>query len=428
MVKNGDARRDAIWHDGGAYPPRRPEVSRACPRPMLPTRATAGRVSAAPATRPAHGAGDVGARRGPGWQRLSERGAQRPRTNGPSPPCDPAAAARVDLRRRRPGRPLRHRSGGGGLLRAVAAVGAQLVERRDVAPGHRRHQPRDALGDHRRLRALSRLCHPGRVARHPGPGPRPVDGPHPDAADPAGSGRAAHHDGAGLDRSRPVESPLVAQYHGHRLASADAHPSRCHLRPAGKPSPSGSRPGARSRPAWVGAGTAFKHRDVRRQGTLVVVWDTGQREPWLVLTDLDPEAVGVVWYGLRVWVELGFRVLKSLGWQWERMRRAHTARVERHWLVLAVATLVTVAYGTRVEDAEAHGVAPATLRTPRPLPPRTRDRTTSIFARGWAWLRARLSAGRRLWQRLWLLPSPWPEPSPHLMITVHASPRTALIA
>src|SRR5215211_4273237 len=133
MVKNGDARRDAIWHDGGAYPPRRPEVSRACPRPMLPTRAAAGRVSAAPATRPAHGPGDVGTRRGPGGQRLSERGAQRPRTDGPSPPCDPAAAARVDLRRRRPGRPLRHRSGGGGLLRAVAAVGAQLVERRDVA-------------------------------------------------------------------------------------------------------------------------------------------------------------------------------------------------------------------------------------------------------------------------------------------------------
>src|SRR5215217_6154032 len=69
MVKNGDARRDAIWHDGGAYPPRRPEVSRACPRPMLPTRAAAGRVSAAPATRPAHGPGDVGTRRGPGGQR-----------------------------------------------------------------------------------------------------------------------------------------------------------------------------------------------------------------------------------------------------------------------------------------------------------------------------------------------------------------------
>jgi hypothetical protein len=175
--------------------------------------------------------------------------------------------------------------------------------------------------------------------------------------------------------------------------------------------------------AWVGAGTAFKHRDVRRRGTLVVVWDTGQREPWLVLTDLDPAAVGVVWYGLRVWVELGFRVLKSLGWQWERMRRVHAARVERHWLVLAVATLVTLAYGTRVEDAAAHGVTPATLRRPRPLPVRTRGRTTSIFARGLAWLRARLSAGRRLWQGLWLWPSSLPEPPPHLVITYHDSPR-----
>src|SRR5215212_5484317 len=57
--------------------------------------------------------------------------------------------------------------------------------------------------------------------------------------------------------------------------------------------------------AWVGAGTAFKHRDVRRRGTLVVVWDTGQREPWLVLTDLDPEAVGVVWYGRWAWSGTG---------------------------------------------------------------------------------------------------------------------------
>ncbi len=123
--------------------------------------------------------------------------------------------------------------------------------------------------------------------------------------------------------------------------------------------------------AWVGAGTAFKHRDVRRQGTLVAVWEAGQDEPWLVLTDLPPAAVGVAWYGLRVWVELGFRALKSLGWQWERMRRLHADRVARHWLVLAVATLLTLAYGTRVEDALTHGVAPANLRTPprgRPTP------------------------------------------------------------
>jgi hypothetical protein len=180
--------------------------------------------------------------------------------------------------------------------------------------------------------------------------------------------------------------------------------------------------------AWVGAGTAFKHRDVRRQGTLVVVWDAGQDEPWLVLTDLDPDGVGVLWYGLRVWVELGFRVLKSLGWQWERMRRTHAERVARHWLVLAVATLVSVAYGTRVEDALWHGVAPPHLRAPRTPPPLSERRITSLFARGRAWLQIALLRARRLWRRLWLLPQVLPDPSPDLIITYHDSPLAAVAA
>jgi hypothetical protein len=174
--------------------------------------------------------------------------------------------------------------------------------------------------------------------------------------------------------------------------------------------------------AWVGDGTACKHRDVRRQGTLVVVWEAGQDEPWLVLTDLVPDAVGVAWYGLRVWVELGFRALKSLGWQWERMRRAHGDRVARHWLVLAVATLVTLAYGTRVEDAATHGVAPANLRRPRALPPDPIRRTVSVFARGLAWLRVHLVRGQRRWRRLWLLPQALPEPPADLVIVYHTPP------
>ena len=37
---------------------------------------------------------------------------------------------------------------------------------------------------------------------------------------------------------------------------------------------------------------------------------------WIVLTDLAPQDAGVRWYGLRVWIELGFRALKGVGWQW----------------------------------------------------------------------------------------------------------------
>ncbi|HEY7033017.1 MAG TPA: transposase [Thermomicrobiales bacterium] len=63
---------------------------------------------------------------------------------------------------------------------------------------------------------------------------------------------------------------------------------------------------------------------------------SGSRRRWAAG---DPAAVGVLWYGLRMWIEVGFRALKGLGWRWERTRRTDPDRVARHWLVLAVATL-----------------------------------------------------------------------------------------
>jgi len=132
--------------------------------------------------------------------------------------------------------------------------------------------------------------------------------------------------------------------------------------------------------AWVGRGIAFSAKRTRRQGTLVVVWTEGQKQPWVVLTDLPPDQVGTAWYGLRVWVELGFRALKGLGWQWQNTRRTDPARVCRHWLVLAVATLWVMAYGTRAEDAESQGLPPARLHIPSPS--QVRKRVVSIFRRG----------------------------------------------
>jgi hypothetical protein len=169
--------------------------------------------------------------------------------------------------------------------------------------------------------------------------------------------------------------------------------------------------------AWIGAGTAYKHTDVRRQGTLLVVWEAGHAEPWLVLTDLAPDVVGVCWYGLRTWVELGFRARKGVGWQWERTRRTEPERVARHWLVLAVAMLWTLAIGTRVEDAVALGVAPANLRTPpTPPPPVPASRALSLCRRGLAWLTWQLLRCRSLWSRRWLQPEAGPTPPPGLLV------------
>lgn len=173
--------------------------------------------------------------------------------------------------------------------------------------------------------------------------------------------------------------------------------------------------------AWVGRGTAFKHRPVRRKGTLLVVWASGQDEPWLLLTDLPPDQVGVAWYGLRVWIELGFRALKGVGWQWERTRRTDPARIARHWLVLSVATLWVLAYATRAEDAEALGRDPCRLHRPPDLTLPLPARHLSLFQRGvslLAWFLPR----RRCWRHLWLRPEPWPEPLPGLAIVYHDSP------
>ena len=50
-----------------------------------------------------------------------------------------------------------------------------------------------------------------------------------------------------------------------------------------------------SRPdtAWVGSGTVFGAAAAKRRSTLLSVWYAQQEEPWVILTDLPPDEVGV---------------------------------------------------------------------------------------------------------------------------------------
>ena len=182
-----------------------------------------------------------------------------------------------------------------------------------------------------------------------------------------------------------------------------------------------------SRPdtAWTGQGAAFSSPKAKRPCALLVVWCSGQEEPWIILTSLSPWATGVSWYALRFWIELGFKALKSLGWKWDKTRRTDPARVSRHWLALPVATLLALAYGTRVEDAQDRKIAPGNLRTPpKALAAQHRSswrkpkRKVSLIRHGIDWLRRLLLKGR-LRSRVWLLPEPWPEPKPNLQIIRH---------
>ncbi len=138
--------------------------------------------------------------------------------------------------------------------------------------------------------------------------------------------------------------------------------------------------------------------------------------PWILLTDQPPAAVSLQVYGLRVWIEQGFRILKREGWNWHRTRRLDPARVDRHWLVMAVATLQVLAHGTRVEDAALLGRHPWHLtQAPATLPAPPAPRAVSVFRLGLAPLR-RLCFQGRTWQGLWLRPESTSAP-PLLSVT-----------
>ena len=102
---------------------------------------------------------------------------------------------------------------------------------------------------------------------------------------------------------------------------------------------------------YAGAGLAYTTK--RLPATLLARWEEGYAEPWLLLTDLPPEAASAAWYGLRAWIEQGFKVIKGGGWDWQKTRMEDPGRVERLWLVLAVATLWAVALGASAEVREA---------------------------------------------------------------------------
>ena len=167
---------------------------------------------------------------------------------------------------------------------------------------------------------------------------------------------------------------------------------------------------------WVGAGRAFRDEPVA--GTLIVLHAYGEAQPWVLLTNTPVAQTEPTLYACRNWIEQGFRGLKTVGWKWHKTRRLDPTRVGRHWLVLAIATLLAVAYGTRREEAEARHLAPGRLRRPpaeldaarqAALPPRRH----SLLQQGVALLRVLLLRGG-LWACVWLRPTPGPDFSTRL--------------
>jgi hypothetical protein len=179
--------------------------------------------------------------------------------------------------------------------------------------------------------------------------------------------------------------------------------------------------------AW--SAEVFKNEEGRLECTLVGYAGEGHAEPWLIVTDLAPELAQASWYGLRGWIEQGFKRVKGEGWNLPRTRIASCERLERLWLAVAVATLWVLEVGGEAEVEETGrrhpgqrtktvgqdtpdlpdlkpGAGEKARRTGESPEPET-PRIWSVFGRGWNLLRNALAVGVVLlgsWH-----PEAWPD-------------------
>ncbi len=162
---------------------------------------------------------------------------------------------------------------------------------------------------------------------------------------------------------------------------------------------------------WAGAVTCFATKDRQLECTLLARWDNGYTDPWLILTDLPAAQADVAWYGLRAWIECGFKDSKRGGWHWEQTKMRDPRRAERLWLAMAVATLWVVSVGCQAETELPLGVLdalPAQQRADQPVSRRRPARTLSCFRRGRLLIVAAL-ANRHVVPMGRFIAEPWPK-------------------
>jgi len=175
----------------------------------------------------------------------------------------------------------------------------------------------------------------------------------------------------------------------------------------------------------------FKNEAGHLECTLVAFHGKGYAEPWLIVTDLEPEVAKASWYGLRGWIEQGYKRVKGEGWNLPRTRIRDCKRLERVWLAVAVATMWVLMVGGEAEvDGQATKTEGEECRTEEETPclpdlstageeekasdgtesPKT-QRMWSVFGRGWNVLRNALAVGV-LVLGSWY-PEPWPDHPSH---------------
>ena len=160
--------------------------------------------------------------------------------------------------------------------------------------------------------------------------------------------------------------------------------------------------------SWCGLVDCFVEKTVRC--TLLAHWEEGYADPWLMLTDLPAEAANGVWYGMRTWIESGFKDTKRGGWQWHQTTMTDPARASRLWLAIAVALLWVVSVGGEGDGRQPCSgleALPPLHVARRKATQRSRPRLQSCFAQGLRRILVAQLNGEALPVGQFL-PEPWP--------------------
>ena len=162
--------------------------------------------------------------------------------------------------------------------------------------------------------------------------------------------------------------------------------------------------------SWCGKVDCFSGESRRLQCTLLARWDQGYEDVWLIVTDMAPTQATAVWYGMRSWIEGGFKDTKRGGWGWHQTKMVDPERAERLWLAIAVATLWAVSVGGEVDaslPASSLEALPEKHIARRTATKRSRPRMLSCFARGIITIVGKLIRGDGLVLGRFV-PEPWP--------------------
>ena len=128
------------------------------------------------------------------------------------------------------------------------------------------------------------------------------------------------------------------------------------------------------------------------------------------MTDVAPAQAIAVWYGMRSWIEGGFKDTKRGGWGWHQTKMVDPERAERLWLAIAVATLWAVSVGGEVDanlPASSLQALPERHVARRTATKGSRPRMLSCFARGIITIVGKLIRGDGLVLGRFV-PEPWP--------------------